>query len=147
MQHLAEFKVDRDRSPYCQAVESRLGAKRLGPVRIVEEIDGESRSLTVHAQVMTELNHQRIAGSAGTEVWLGALRAGVKLDRVTVMLAGPDGGKADAFEIPPPSGWSAPKIVTSKRGSAAKSSAPKLPKSELLSTPTSQIGSGPLKGR
>ena len=147
MQHLAEVKADRDRSPYCQAVESRLGAKRLGPVRIVEEIDGESLSLTVHAQVMTELNHQRIAGSAGTEVWLGALRAGVKLDRVTVILVGPDGGKGQSFEIPPPLRWPAKKIVTSKRDSGAKSSAPALSNAELSSTPTSQVGSGPLKGR
>lgn len=147
MQHLAEFRVDRDRSPYCQAVESRLGAKRLGPVRIDEVIDGESLFLTVHARVMTGLHHRRIANSAGSEVWLGALRAGVKPDRVTVILVGPDGGEGQAFEVPPPPRRSTKKIVTSRRGFGTKSAAPTRPKSELVPTPTAKVGASPRVGR
>lgn len=147
MQHLAGFKADRDRSPYCQAVESRLGAKRLGPVRIDEEMDGEGLSLTVHAQVMSGFHNQRIANSAGAEVWLGALRAGVMPDRVSVILVGRKGGDAHAFEVPPPPGWSATKILTPDRDSAAKSLSATLPKSGQVPASNSKVGSGPLNGR
>jgi hypothetical protein len=102
MKHLVEINADQNRSPYAAAVESRLAAKRLGPVRITEQLDGEDVHLTVCAKVLAGLDKRALAADAGLEVWLGALRAGAKLDAVTVVLDDDDGGEAVAFAIPAP---------------------------------------------
>lgn len=101
MKHLVEINTDQNRSPYAAAVESRLAAKRLGPVRITQELDGEGVHLTVCAKVLAGLDKRALAADAGLEVWLGALRAGTKLDAVTVVLDDDD-GEAIAFAIPAP---------------------------------------------
>lgn len=118
MKHLAEVKTDRDRSPYCATVESRLGAKRLGPVTIVEERDGEKVHLTVHVRVLAGLDKKRLADSAGLEVWIGALRGGTRLDAVSVVLDDDDGGEAETFAI------ASPTMRTSKKAPAKKIPAP-----------------------
>jgi hypothetical protein len=103
MKHLVEVKADRERSPYAAAVESRLGAKRLGPVRIEQEAVGDQVQLTVHARVLSGLDKQRIADAVGLEVWLGAMRAGNKLDVVLVALQDEDQDTEPvAVAIPPP---------------------------------------------
>lgn len=102
MKHLVEVKNDRDRSPYCAAVESRLGAKRMGPVTIREVKDGEKVTLVVEATVLAGLDKQRLADSAGLEVWLGALRKGARVDAVQVVLDDDDGGEPETFAIASP---------------------------------------------
>lgn len=124
MKHLAEVKGDHDRSPYCATVESRLGAKRLGPVRIAEERDGEKVHLTVRARVLAGLDKQRIADSAGLEVWLGALRAGNRLDAVSVVLDDDDGGETETFLISSPTTRRPKKPAPSKSPTPSKSAAP-----------------------
>tara|TARA_R110002096_G_scaffold97328_13_gene216852 strand:- start:898 stop:1449 length:552 start_codon:yes stop_codon:yes gene_type:complete len=102
MKHLAEVQGDRGRSPYCAPVESRLGAKRVGSVQIDEMRDGDQVHLTVRARVLAGLDKRRIADSAGREVWLSALRAGDRLDAVSVVLDDDDNGGEETFEIPSP---------------------------------------------
>jgi hypothetical protein len=124
MKHLAEVKTDRSRSPYCATVESRLGAKRLGPVVIVEEHDGERVHLTVRARVLAGLDKKRLADSAGLEVWLGALRGGARVDAVSVVLDDDDGGEAETFAIPSPTTGPSKKAPIKKNPAPSKSVAP-----------------------
>jgi hypothetical protein len=124
MKHLVEVQSDRDRSPYCATVESRLGAKLLGPVRIGTERDQEKVHLTVRARVLAGLDKQRIAKSAGLEVWLGALRAGARLDAVSVVLADDDGGEAEEFEILPPTTMRPKKLSAKKSPDPSKGVVP-----------------------
>jgi hypothetical protein len=103
MQHLAEAVVERERSPYAAAVERRLGAKRIGPVRIEEVREGGRLLLRVRAKVLSGVNKRALADAAGGELWLGALRAGARVDEVEVTLADEDPGvPAAAFVVPPP---------------------------------------------
>ena len=102
MRHLAEVASERDRSPYAPAVESRLGLTRVGPVRIVEQADGGSVRITVHATVLAGLEKKPLAESAGQEVWLGALRNGARLDEVVVIVGDDDHGKKETFVVAAP---------------------------------------------
>lgn len=124
MKHLVEVQSDRDRSPYCATVESRLGAKLLGPVRIGTERDQEKVHLTVRARVLAGLDKQRLANSAGLEVWLGALRAGARLDAVSVVLDDDDGGEAEEFAILPPPPMRSKKLPAKKSPAPSKSVVP-----------------------
>jgi hypothetical protein len=125
MKHLVEVQSERDRSPYCATVESRLGAKLLGPVKIGAEHDGEEVHLTVRARVLVGLNKERLAKSAGLEVWLGALRAGARLDAVTVVIGDEDGGEAQVFAIASPMTGGAQKSPAKKKSPApSKSTVP-----------------------
>lgn len=102
MRHLADAVSEKDRSPYAAAVESRLGFRRVGPVRLVEQVEGGHVRITVHATVMAGLKKKQLAESAGKEVWLGALRKGARLDEVVVVVADDDHGKAETFVVAAP---------------------------------------------
>ena len=105
MQHLAESVADRARSPYAAAVESRLGSKRVGRVRI-DKVQADGRAqFSVHATVLAGSAVRKVAESAGRELWLGAMRAGERVDEVLVTLReeGQDGAGA-AFVVPRPQG-------------------------------------------
>ena len=105
MQHLAESVADRARSPYAAAVESRLGSKRVGRVRI-DKVQADGRAqFSVQATVLAGFAVRKVAESAGRELWLGAMRAGERVDEVLVTLReeGQDGAGA-AFVVPRPQG-------------------------------------------
>ena len=103
MQHLAEAVVERERSPYAAAVERRLGSKRIGPVRIEEVRDGGRLLLRVRAKVLSGVDKRALADAAGGELWLGALRAGARVDEVEVTLVDEDPDvPAAAFVVQPP---------------------------------------------
>jgi hypothetical protein len=103
MKHLVEVKSDYNRSPYAAAVEARLGSRRLGPVRIEEEISDGRVHLTVRTKVIAGRNKKRLAESVGLELWLGILRAGTKVETVSVVMDDEDGGDPVSFAIAPPS--------------------------------------------
>ena len=105
MQHLAESVVERARSPYAAAVETRLGSKRVGRVRIDKVQDGGRAQFTLRATVLPGFAVQKVAEAAGCELWLGAMRAGDRVDEVLVTLReeGQDGAGA-AFVVPRPQG-------------------------------------------
>jgi hypothetical protein len=109
MQHLAEAVVERERSPYAAAVETRAGSKLVGRVRIAKLYPPDatgaktSFSFDVLATVAPGVDKQRLAEVMGQEVWLGSMRAGERADAVTVRLYEADedvGGVA--FRIAPP---------------------------------------------
>lgn len=102
MRHLVEVAAEKDRSPYAAAVESRLGSRRVGPVRIEEQIEADRVCLTVYAKVLGGLNKKPLAERAGKEVWLGALRKGARLDEVVVVVHDDDHGKAETFVVAAP---------------------------------------------
>ena len=102
MRHLVEVAAERERSPYAAAVETRLGTKRVGPVKLEELAVGENVRIVVSATVMAGFNKQKLADSAGQEVWLGALRKGARLDEVVVVLGDDDQGSPETFVVPAP---------------------------------------------
>ena len=122
MKHLVEVQAERNRSPYCASVESRLGAKLIGSIKIGEQYDGERVHLTVRARVLAGLNKERLAKLAGLEVWLGALRAGARLDDVSVVIDDEDGGEAEVFAIASPMASRAKKSAENSKSQAPSQS-------------------------
>ena len=103
MRHLVEVASEKGRSPYAAAVESRLGLRRVGPVRLEEQVEGDHVRITVRAKVLAGLEKKRLAESAGKEVWLGALRKGARLDEVLVIVEDDDDGAPETFVVAAPS--------------------------------------------
>ena len=102
MKELVEHESSHRRSPYAPAVESRLGPRLVGAVRIREvDVDGRAQ-LVVRATVLAGLDKQKLARAIGTEVWLGSQRAGAAPDDVLVRLDDDDGGAIEEFHVPAP---------------------------------------------
>ena len=104
MKHLVQHQVERTRSPYAPAVETKLGSRLLQPVQIDEERDGDSLRLVVRARVMAGLNKKKLANIIGLEVWLGAQRAGDPPQSVGVILTDDDDGEPLEVEVKAPRG-------------------------------------------
>lgn len=102
MRHLVEVAAERERSPYAAAVENRLGTRRIGPIQIEEQAEGDHVRITVNATIMAGIPKKKLADAAGKEVWLGALRKGARLDEVVVVLGDEDGGKPASFVVAAP---------------------------------------------
>ena len=108
MQHLAEVKLQRERSPYAAAAEIAAGARLLGRVEIVAETepssDGEpvkNGLLTVRGRVIAGGIGRALAVKMGEAVWYGAMRAGERPRGVEVVLEDEDGEVA-CFAVPAP---------------------------------------------
>ena len=104
MKHLAQVKSERDRSPYAAVVESRMGSKLVGRVRIDEEHEEGRLVRVLHARVMAGINKRKLADAAGMELWLGSMRAGDLADEVRVVLVEDDEAAAiETFVVAAPS--------------------------------------------
>ena len=103
MKQVAELHVEKQRSPFAAAVESRLGAQLVGRVEI-EELKEDGRHVRVlHAQVLAGFNKRKLANVAGMELWLGSMRAGDAADEVRVALADDEEpGRVETFVVAPP---------------------------------------------
>ncbi len=103
MKQVAELHVEKQRSPFAAAVESRLGAKLVGRVEI-EELEEDGRHVRVlHAQVLAGFDKRKLANVAGTELWLGSMRAGDAADEVRVALADDEEPeRVETFVVAPP---------------------------------------------
>ncbi|HEB52704.1 MAG TPA: hypothetical protein ENI87_05570 [bacterium] len=102
MKHLVEVKAEREDSPYAAMVESRLGSRLVGRVRIDRDVSTGGERLRVRAVVLSGLDLGRLARVAGREVWTGALRSGRPPSEVRVVLVADDGDESVEVLVPPP---------------------------------------------
>lgn len=106
MQHLADLKTERDRSPYVPAAENALGSRATGPVRIERVPLGDpergGERLVVRVAVRDGAADRSTADRVGRAVWFGALRAGDDLRELEVLLHEPGAEQPRVFAVARP---------------------------------------------
>jgi translation elongation factor EF-Tu-like GTPase len=103
MKQVAELHVERQRSPFAAAVDSRLGAKLVGRVVIDEVEEGDRKIRVLRATVIAGFNKRKLADAAGMELWLGSMRAGDPADEVRVVLRDDEAPEQlETFVVAPP---------------------------------------------
>ena len=89
MQQYVGGMTERDRSPYAAAIETRMGSKLIGSVRVQKLYpagDGDGFSFSVSATVIAGVNKRKLAEAAGRDLWLASMRAGEHPTGVKVIL-------------------------------------------------------------
>ena len=89
MQQYVGGMTERDRSPYAAAIETRMGSKLIGSVRVQKLYsagDGDGFSFSVSATVIAGVNKRKLAEAAGRDLWLTSMRAGEHPTGVEVIL-------------------------------------------------------------
>ena len=89
MQQYVGGMTERDRSPYAAAIETRMGSKLIGSVRVQKLYlagDGDGFSFNVSATVIAGVNKRKLAEAAGRDLWLASMRAGEHPTGVEVTL-------------------------------------------------------------
>ncbi|MAD33015.1 MAG: hypothetical protein CMJ88_04585 [Planctomycetes bacterium] len=107
MQQYVGGLSERDRSPYAAAIETRMGSKLIGSVRVQKHYSGDAAdefSFSVTATVVAGVDKRKLAEAAGRDLWLGSMRAGERPTGVEVIVyeEGED-ASSEAFRVSSPS--------------------------------------------